>query len=277
MKKQSSYLEDSFLSGETYSTYYEWIKKDFLYFQREHHFLPIHKESDVFSQFWMLWIFRLKENELAYSRRGVHAFAQGEYCLLLPPFSLVEWHVLSPFLSWYGFAWPSLQSKACGKASVTQQEIQNKFKKAVVFKQVFKKKPTSANDIFEILSHEMPLFVIEKEENGCEKNEALKIKKFIDEHYTDEINITDVALNLKFKDYELNRIFKKEFGLNPVHYLQRLRISSSIHSMLFLNTPKVSSVAFDNGFSDLSRFNKNFIKYSKSKPKQHLKVSKINI
>lgn len=250
------------LIGQTYRTTYHWLKKDFLLFEREHQFSSSpHVETDAFGSFWMLWLFRAKKGEVAVSRMGLQNM-EGDFALLLPPFSIVEWHIRAKTLNWQGYVW---SEKAASLVDFS------KFKKATLFRQVFKEKPESQIEIFEKISAEQPLMIIEKEESG--DLNAKEIKNYLDHHFDEELKISEVAKLLKYKNYEIGRIFKKEYGINPVTYLQKLRVMNAIHSMLFLNPDKVSTVAFENGFSDLSRFNKNFLKLSRSTPSQHMKVA----
>ena len=56
------------------------------------------------------------------------------------------------------------------------------------------------------------------------KKLADKIKKYIQEHYTENISLENIAQELSFHPNYISRIFKEEFGENFIDYLTNYRI-----------------------------------------------------
>ena len=80
---------------------------------------------------------------------------------------------------------------------------------------------------------------------------------YIQEHFADPITIEELArLSHLSKSYFMS-CFKQTFGLGAVEYLTQLRIKAACEA-LRSTTQSVSEIAYDNGFRNLSNFNRQF-------------------
>ena len=82
-------------------------------------------------------------------------------------------------------------------------------------------------------------------------------KIIIQEHFADPITIEELArLSHLSKSYFMS-CFKQTFGLGAVEYLTQFRIKAACEA-LRSTTQSVSEIAYDNGFRNLSNFNRQF-------------------
>ncbi|HAK47404.1 MAG TPA: hypothetical protein DCO79_15975 [Spirochaeta sp.] len=88
---------------------------------------------------------------------------------------------------------------------------------------------------------------------------AKSIKSVIDSEYSEIGNITNLAQRFELENWELSRIFKQSYGISPLKYLNKLRTIEAVYRLIRDGRKsKVIDVAFNVGFRDLSRFNKQF-------------------
>jgi len=95
------------------------------------------------------------------------------------------------------------------------------------------------------------------------KNIGLKVQKiieYIDEHYAEQISLSDVAESIGISTYYVSRIFKQEMGKNFIDYLNIIRMEKA---KVFLKKVryKVYEVADLVGIQDAHYFSKIFKKY----------------
>jgi AraC-like DNA-binding protein len=86
---------------------------------------------------------------------------------------------------------------------------------------------------------------------------ARKIKTVIDRSYEEHRTLGSIASQLGVRPQFMTAVFKRDFGLSPSLYRARLRISDSI-PLLVEGQMSVTAVAFEVGFGDLSRYQKQF-------------------
>jgi AraC-like DNA-binding protein len=96
---------------------------------------------------------------------------------------------------------------------------------------------------------------------------ALKVREVIHQTYEGPCSISDIALDLDIDHSVLTKSFTKAFGIPPVKYRNILRVHDSVRHLLFGNKT-ATAAAFDVGFEDLSRFNKNFKQIMEAVPSQ---------
>lgn len=86
---------------------------------------------------------------------------------------------------------------------------------------------------------------------------AAQLKRYIDEHYSEEIKKEDLAAVAVCSVPNLYRIFQKHFHLSPHNYINRIRLEKA--SILLENSGcPVSEVAQKVGFDDPAYFSKLF-------------------
>jgi AraC-like DNA-binding protein len=89
-------------------------------------------------------------------------------------------------------------------------------------------------------------------------------KACIASHYRDDLSIAEVACQLGVSHAHLSRQFKRDFGLTPINYLHRLRVTEAIGKLSLGEGPL--NVGYDVGFNDTSRFYREFLKITGTSP-----------
>ena len=103
---------------------------------------------------------------------------------------------------------------------------------------------------------------------GGERPEPVEIwksRKCIDEHFDEELPLTQVAKSVHISANYLSEKFKEVTGVNFVQYVTRTRISKA-RVLLRDSNQRVSEIAFAVGFQSLSQFNRAFKKVTRQTP-----------
>ncbi len=80
----------------------------------------------------------------------------------------------------------------------------------------------------------------------------VRAKMFIDDHYDQDINLSDIADEALFSKFHFTRLFKSIYGKTPHQYLISVRID---HAKLLLQTNiSVAEVCYEVGFGSVSSF-----------------------
>ncbi|MBI9106064.1 MAG: helix-turn-helix transcriptional regulator [Spirochaetales bacterium] len=88
---------------------------------------------------------------------------------------------------------------------------------------------------------------------------ASAAKNIIDKQYSEIQRISTLAGLAGIESWELSRLFKQSYGISPLRYLNNIRTIETIYRLLEDGKKsKIIDVAFNVGFRDLSRFNKQF-------------------
>lgn len=97
---------------------------------------------------------------------------------------------------------------------------------------------------------------------------AVKIKSYIDSKYMDINNLKDFAMQNNKSKSLVSSTFKSEYGISPKKYLNNLRVQEAIYRLVLRGKDeKVVDIAYDVGFKDLSRFNKQFKLFTRNTPR----------
>lgn len=87
--------------------------------------------------------------------------------------------------------------------------------------------------------------------------ECNQIKRFIDNHYREQVTLDILAEKAHLSKYYLVHMFTKEYGISPINYLNQKRVEESCHFLS--NTDySISEIAQILGFSSLSYFSQSF-------------------
>ena len=136
----------------------------------------------------------------------------GPLALYIPPFSVIEW-VLSP---------GTVEFVAIIKLGPIVDGLP---KKPLVFDWEEKQFPSSKGEFDKIVSNINHSESIARFSQPCEVTRLLKQE--IDQHYKTNLRIEKIAQKLGVNHAVMSRKFKKNIGLSPVAYRNRLRISDS--------------------------------------------------
>ncbi len=94
--------------------------------------------------------------------------------------------------------------------------------------------------------------------------------RFIEDHYNEQITLTDIADSIHVSKNECCRCIKRYMRMTPFEYLLSYRIYRS--SVLLLdkqNTDSIADIAIKVGFNNTSYFNKVFKKHMDCTPKEY--------
>ncbi|MDY3928731.1 MAG: response regulator [Clostridia bacterium] len=108
--------------------------------------------------------------------------------------------------------------------------------------------------------------------NGEDDELSEKIKKYIDEHFCDDISLQSVADAVALSPVYLSRFFKKNVGANFSDYILSLRMEKA--GELLLKNKKVNDVSFACGFNNPGYFSKVFKNYYNCTPKEFVRKSR---
>jgi len=95
---------------------------------------------------------------------------------------------------------------------------------------------------------------------------SLRSKKAIDECYLTDPSISRIARRLNISHEHLSRQFKKDYGLSPSKYLHQMRVAEATFRLS--QGEEIIDISLDVGYSDLSRFYKQFKKKYEMPPGQ---------
>jgi AraC-like DNA-binding protein len=93
-------------------------------------------------------------------------------------------------------------------------------------------------------------------------------KRFINDHKSEDVSLTDVAKAVNVSVFYFCKMFKKVTGINFTDYLSRVRIEKSKNLLLNPNL-RVSEIAYEVGFQSLTHFNRVFLKIVGQSPSEY--------
>ena len=230
------------------------LNDDLMYYQHHHHYEFPLNESDVFGNYWVLGFAELEPGQLYFSDGSRNLELKGAFGILIPPFSIVQWRVRSKKLIWHAFIWK--------QHLFTELPRLNK---PVAFSLLKKHWPTSLESLNAVLNCQLSKLDFNENEKI---NTSQKIKTLIDESLGESLSIKQISQTLGLSPSVITRSFKKFFGVTPVCYRNKLRVfESMIHLLFEKEKTNIAQLGFQVGFSDLSRYNKEFKKFILTSPK----------
>lgn len=103
---------------------------------------------------------------------------------------------------------------------------------------------------------------------GQEREAVKLVRQYLEENYTQNVSLDEMAALANLSPYYLIRVFRSEVGLPPHAYLEQVRIH---RARQFLRTgAPLADVAFNTGFVDQSHFTRHFKKLVGITPGQYL-------
>lgn len=98
-----------------------------------------------------------------------------------------------------------------------------------------------------------------------ESRRILKVKEYINKHYTEEIRLADMADLVGMSTTSFSRFFKLRSGKTLSDYVVEMRLGVAARQLVD-TTNSVSEICYDCGFNTLSNFNRLFRKYKGCSP-----------
>lgn len=92
---------------------------------------------------------------------------------------------------------------------------------------------------------------------GSERIKA--ILQYIEDNYSENVPISEIASHFGFSEYHFMRYFKKNVGMTCIEYINNLRLTKA-YDMLETSNKSVTTVAFETGFNSPSYFCRMFRK-----------------
>lgn len=97
---------------------------------------------------------------------------------------------------------------------------------------------------------------------------GLRIKRYIDEHFTEPITLQSIGSALYISPYYLSHVFKEMSGYSPMQYLLRRRIGEA-QTLLITTDYSVTQIAGMVGYDTHSYFNSQFTKHVGMSPMKY--------
>lgn len=91
--------------------------------------------------------------------------------------------------------------------------------------------------------------------------------KYIEDHYSESVRITDLGQYLHMSDSSAYRLFEKHYGMNFSDHLKQFRIGKACE-LLASTTKPIAIIAEKTGFQNLSNFNRQFKSVKAMTPSQ---------
>lgn len=240
------YLE---IKTSNYVSQINKISNELIYLEREHHYTQGFETVDTFGDFSVLAVADLKEGSVVLSIGEESISLNGPVALYVPKYSVIKWNISTPVLKW--------------SAYITRQSLSDHLKTVTVLTE-FDRPVGSIDDLKEIILHSTIQYSFSK---ANEQHLDLQIKLFLDQNQTEHLEINQVGAYFGLTSSQVTKIFKKQYAITPVDYRSKVRIFNSMINLLMSQEKKdVTKIALDSGFADLSRFNKQFKKITRTTP-----------
>jgi AraC-like DNA-binding protein len=102
-----------------------------------------------------------------------------------------------------------------------------------------------------------------------EHDEVKQVRRYIEERYTDDIRLDELAALVNWSPFYLLRVFRNEVGLPPHAYLENVRVRNA--QSLLKRGYSLVQVAYDMGFNSQSHFTTTFKRLIGVTPGQYAK------
>lgn len=115
-------------------------------------------------------------------------------------------------------------------------------------------------DQYEISSKDFATSLKESDQNKFEI-----VFRYINENYSENISLSEVASLVHMSDSSFSRFFKKICGKTFIQYLIERKISRACE-LLIQTDLSITEIGYQSGFSNLSNFNRKFLEHKKINP-----------
>jgi|SRR5271170_956327 len=107
---------------------------------------------------------------------------------------------------------------------------------------------------------------------GDEKTVVRTVRQYLEDHYTENVSLEDLARVAGLSAYHLLRVFRSETGLPPHAFLEQVRVNRARE---FLRAgSSIADVTFKTGFSDQSHLSRHFKRMTGVTPGQYQKTAR---
>jgi AraC-like DNA-binding protein len=107
---------------------------------------------------------------------------------------------------------------------------------------------------------------------GDERAVVRTVRQYLEDRYTENVSLDDLARVAGLSAYHLLRVFRSETGLPPHAFLEQVRVNRARE---FLRAgSSIADATFNTGFSDQSHFSRHFKKMTGVTPGQYQKTAR---
>ena len=107
--------------------------------------------------------------------------------------------------------------------------------------------------------------------NAPKKMDISLVKSFLDEHYKEKLSLESVASHFFIDKHYLARLFKEQYGVTLVTYLQQVRITHA-KRMLRFTDKSIEEIGLECGIGELNYFSRVFKKLEGVSPSEYRRV-----
>lgn len=107
--------------------------------------------------------------------------------------------------------------------------------------------------------------------NAPKKMDISLVKSFLDEHYKEKLSLESVASHFFIDKHYLARLFKEQYGVTLVTYLQQVRITHA-KRMLRFTDKSIEEIGLECGIGELNYFSRVFKKLEGVTPSEFRRV-----
>lgn len=107
--------------------------------------------------------------------------------------------------------------------------------------------------------------------NAPKKMDISSVKSFLDEHYKEKLSLESVAGHFFIDKHYLARLFKEQYGVTLVTYLQQVRITHA-KRMLRFTDKSIEEIGLECGIGELNYFSRVFKKLEGVSPSEFRRV-----
>ena len=107
--------------------------------------------------------------------------------------------------------------------------------------------------------------------NAPKKMDISSVKSFLDEHYKEKLSLESVASHFFIDKHYLARLFKEQYGVTLVTYLQQVRITHA-KRMLRFTDKSIEEIGLECGIGELNYFSRVFKKLEGVIPSEFRRV-----
>ena len=156
----------------------------------------------------------------------------------------LEWIPLSPLIPWQQKALEAIET---AWQSCLQEEPGFEFTVR-----------SALSSLILVLWKQMPAVQMVSDPKSLRNAERIKIMlSFIHENYGNELDVARIAATVSISESECLRCFRTSIGITPIQYLKQYRLQQAAKQLLTTSF-KISDIAGNCGFSDMSYFTKVF-------------------
>lgn len=121
------------------------------------------------------------------------------------------------------------------------------------------------------------MFTSKKKEPSNKTEHAEKIASYIQEHFTNKVIISEIAVALNLNKSYVSHVFKEMTGYTIMEYVMACRIQQAKYLLEAEETKQVQQIAYESGFENVSHFSRYFKEKLGITPKEYRKKTFKNL